>query len=292
VVAAELLGPWLAFAKWHLGSFLPNTAGAKSGGVVADPLHLLAMFAPIVKIVVSTQAAAVIAVLVDLVMSRRRAAVFDPALRFCALWMLALPIAYVVFDIQVLSRYLLLVTPAVCVIGWRSLEHAARARARRVAVAAAAAAVLVNVVFYARVVLPPSRAFSADLTGPMADLARFLRDHSPPDAVVAAADIGYLAFYSERRVLDLGGLVEPETGRLREAYDYEEIVARGLYFEVPGYPRVDYFVDRELEPDRFDGATRAGRRFERVYATEVRNLGIRKPGVYHYTLYRVTPAAP
>lgn len=288
LVAGALLAPWLAFAKWHLGSFLPNTAGAKSGGVITDPLLFLSKFVPIVKIVASTQAVAVLAMLADVVVTRRRAVVFDPALRFCVLWVLALPVAYVAFDIQVLSRYLLLITPAVCMVGWRSLEHAAGARAPRVAVAAVAVAVVSNAALYARVVLPPSRAFSADLTGPMTDLAVYLRDHSDPNAVVAAADIGYLAFYSQRRVLDLGGLVEPETGKLREAHDYEDIVARGLYFDVPGYPHVDYFVDRDHEANRFDGKVVNGHRFERVYATEVRNLGIRKPGVFHYALYRVT----
>jgi hypothetical protein len=242
--------------------------------------------------VLSTQAVAVVAMLAEAVRSRRRAVVFEPSLRFAVLWMLALPLAYVAFDIQVLSRYLLLVTPAVCVVGWLALDRVAArqtARGRAVATAAAVLAVASNAYLYARVVLPPSRAFSADLTGPMTDLAVYLRDHSPPDAVVAAADIGYLAFYSERRVLDLGGLVEPETGKLREVHDYEEIVERGLYFGVPGYPRVDYFIDRDHEEDRFEGAVVSGHRFEKTYATVVRNLGIRKPGVYHYTLYRLTP---
>ncbi|MCI0452230.1 MAG: hypothetical protein L0Z51_07545, partial [Candidatus Latescibacteria bacterium] len=287
-VAGVLLLPWLLFAKWHLGSFLPNTAGAKSGGVITDPLVFLAKFVPIAKIVLGTQAVAVFAMLADLTLSRRRAIVFDPALRFCVLWTLALPVAYVAFDIQVLSRYLLLITPAVCVVGWRSLEHVADGRAQRVALAAAVIAVAINAALYVRVVLPPSRAFSADLTGPMTDLALFLRDNSPPEAVVAAADIGYLAFYSQRRVLDLGGLVEPETGKLREAHDYEDIVARGLYFDVPGYPRVDFFVDRDHQADRFQGNVIGGHRFERVYAAEVRNLGIRKPGVFHYVLYELT----
>jgi hypothetical protein len=93
-------------------------------------------------------------------------------------------------------------------------------------------------------------------------------------------------------VLDLGGLVEPETARLREAHDYEEIVAEGLYFDTRGYPHVDYLVDREHVADRFDGRVIHGHRFERIYTTAVRNLGIRKPGTFYYTLYRVTPAAP
>jgi hypothetical protein len=287
-----LLAPWLVFAKWHMGSFLPNTAGAKSGGLVTNPWLFAIKSVPILKIVLSSQTVSALAVLADLWTSRRRAVVFDPRLRFCVLWAVALPLAYVLFDVQVLSRYLLLIAPAICVVGWRSLEHAAGVYARRVAVWATVIAVVTNAIFYARVVLPPSRAFSADLTGAMTQLALYLRDNSPPDAVVAAADIGYLAFYSQRRVLDLGGLVEPETGKLRRAYDYEDIIARGLYFDVPGYPHVDYFVDRDLERDRFDGAVVSGHRLTRVFGTDVVNLGIRKPGIYYYALYRIDAIEP
>jgi hypothetical protein len=287
-----LLAPWLAFAKWHLGSFLPNTAGAKSGGLVTNPWVFAIKSVPILKIVLSSQTVSVVAILADVWVSRRRAVVFDRGLRFCVLWAVALPFAYVLLDVQVLSRYLLLTAPAICVVGWRSLEHAAGVHARRVAVWASVLAVAANAVFYARIVLPPSRAFSADLTGPMTQLALHLRDNSPPDAVVAAADIGYLAFYSQRRVLDLGGLVEPETGKLRSQYEYEDIIARGLYFDVPGYPHVDYFVDRKRERNRFEGKVIHGHRLELVHTTDVENLGIRKPGVYHYALYRVTPVEP
>jgi hypothetical protein len=294
LVAAALLTPWLAFAQWHIGSLLPNTAGAKSGGLVLDPVTFLRKLSPVVQIVGSTQAVAVLALLGDLALARRRAVVLRPGLRFALLWMLALPLAYVAFDIQILSRYLLLITPAVCVSGWYALSALAARLGPRPAPAVLAAAALIavaaNAVFYARVVVPPSRAFSEDLQRNMRGLAVYLHDHSMPDVVVAAADIGYLAYYSERRVLDLGGLVEPATARLREAHDYEEIVARGLYFDVPGYPRIDYLVDREHEADRFDGKVVNGHRFERVYSTVVRNLGIRKPGDYHYTLYRITPA--
>ena len=79
---------------------------------------------------------------------------------------------------------------------------------------------------------PPSRAFTYDLTHRMKSIALYLDASASPRAVVAAADIGYLAFYGNRRVLDLGGLVEPRTGELRSEYSYEEIVARGS--EIPG----------------------------------------------------------
>jgi hypothetical protein len=135
--------------------------------------------------------------------------------------------------------------------------------------------------------VPPSRAFSHDLTHNMKGIALYVREHSHENAVVAAADIGYLAFYSQRRVLDLGGLVEPVTGDLRSRYSYEDIIQQGLFLDLDAYPTVDFFIDRELEPDRFEGRLLSGYRFRRVYGTTVRNLGIRKPGPYHYTLYRL-----
>ncbi len=294
-VAGALLLPWLLFAKFHIGSFLPNTAGAKSGGMVRDPLTFLLKLAPVAKIVLSTQALAVLALLADVAVSRSRSVVFVRELRFAMLWVVALPIAYVAADIQILSRYLLLITPAICVAGWMALGSlAARLELRRRApalVVAVLVAVVANATFYVRVVLPPSIAFSEDLQTRMVGLARWLHDNSEPDAVVAAADIGYLALYSQRRVLDLGGLVEPKTAVLRESYDYEEILARGLYFDIPGYPRVDYLIDRDHETDRFTEKIVNGHRFQPVYHTVVRNLGIRKPGDYHYTLYRIEPVS-
>lgn len=40
--------------------------------------------------------------------------------------------------------------------------------------------------------------------------ARWMRDHLPPEAVVATHDVGAIAYYSERRIVDLVGLVTPD----------------------------------------------------------------------------------
>lgn len=296
-VFAALLAPWLAFARYHIGSFIPNTAGAKSGGLILDPATFARKMEPVAKIVASTDGVAALLLLASLLWLRGRFRGFSRGGLLLLLWVFALPVAYVLFDIQVLSRYMLLTTPFIIVLGFGGLEQiidralkrmpASAPSGRRALIAAAAVAVVANVVFYFAVVLPPSVAFSRDLTHNLKGLALFLKDHSREDAVVAAADIGYLAFYSERRVLDLGGLVENETFALREKHTYEEIVDEGLYFDLPSYPSVDFLIHRELSPNRFDGETIAGRRFESIRVVEVSNLGIRKPGPYFYTLYRI-----
>lgn len=297
LVYALLVGSWLAFAKFHIGSFVPNTAGAKSGGFVLDPLTFLRKFEPVAKIVGSTDGLAALLVAASLLIHRRRSRVFSADRRFLFLWVVSLPVAYVFFDIQVLSRYMLLTAPFTIVLGLGALEdfvdgaRTRRTAVRRIATGAGAvvvaAAIAINVAFYFKVVLPPSAAFSHDLTHNLKGLALYIRDNSDEDAVVAAADIGYLAFYSERRVLDLGGLVDNETFALREKHTYEEIVEKGLYLALPNRPRVDFFIDRELTPNRFAGMVIAGHRFESVRVVQVRNLGIRKPGPFYYTLYRL-----
>ena len=42
---------------------------------------------------------------------------------------------------------------------------------------------------------------------------RWIADHLPPDAVVATYDLGAVAYFAERRIVDLGGLVDPEMAR-------------------------------------------------------------------------------
>jgi hypothetical protein len=40
-------------------------------------------------------------------------------------------------------------------------------------------------------------------------LARWFRDHTHPDPVIAAQDIGVLAYFSDRRLIEMVGLTEP-----------------------------------------------------------------------------------
>ena len=75
----------------------------------------------------------------------------------------------ILLGIQILSRYLLLVYPGIYVLSWVAIEQLVDERVayrvkRVVGPAIAGVAIAVNVVFYALVVAPPSRAFSADLT--------------------------------------------------------------------------------------------------------------------------------
>ena len=54
--------------------------------------------------------------------------------------------------------------------------------------------------------------------------ALWMRDHLPADAVVATHDVGAIAYYSERRLVDMVGLVSPDL--ISTIGDYPALNAR------------------------------------------------------------------
>jgi hypothetical protein len=204
------------------------------------------------------------------------------------LWIIALPAAYVLFDFQILSRYLVPVLPPVIVLGVLSFDYltAQAARARNaLLVAFTVIAVIQSVVIYALVIVPPTRAFSRGINEVLVPMGEWLAEHTEPGAVVACPDIGAIGFVSNRTVLDLGGLVTPEINRMRRTIDVERIIGEGLYLRFAP----DYLVDRHTTPSRFSQQTIGGINFEPVMTGIVANLGIRKPGPVVYVLYRLAP---
>ena len=50
----------------------------------------------------------------------------------------------------------------------------------------------------------------AFIEGEMVDMAHWLAENTPPDALIASHDIGAIGYFAERPLLDLAGLVSPE----------------------------------------------------------------------------------
>jgi hypothetical protein len=69
------------------------------------------------------------------------------------------------------------------------------------------------VVVFALYVPIGAMAFATDvaiINGEMVAVAQWLDRHTPPDAVIAAHDIGAIGYFTRRPILDLAGLISPE----------------------------------------------------------------------------------
>lgn len=111
--------------------------------------------------------------------------------------------------------------------GLVSLLRVKRSRREAVAAALLAVALLVGLAFQ-YTSLRHTYAMSVNLNeSSHVKMALFLRDKLPPDATIAAHDIGMIGYYSEHPVIDLVGLTNPEVvqyhkgRRLREYIEQE-----------------------------------------------------------------------
>jgi hypothetical protein len=68
-------------------------------------------------------------------------------------------------------------------------------------------------------------------------LGRWVKEHTPPDAILALNDIGAIAYVSERPVVDLAGLVTPEVVPLLHSPDRDALLA-----EFMAQQKVDYAI--------------------------------------------------
>jgi hypothetical protein len=201
------------------------------------------------------------------------------------LWLIGLPLAYVLAGFDVLSRYVLLLTPVVVLYGFLALEWFAgrKGGAARAALLGLVGLVLAqNAWLLARVVYPHTHAFSRGVEDCLGGLGRYCAEHTPPGSQVAIADIGAFGYYADRPVLDLAGLVSPAMLPIVNQHPIADIARDLLYAEVA---RPDYLVDRAPEPERLAGSP--GGVFEPLTWCRVEGLGVRAPTPIVYTLYRV-----
>ncbi len=318
---AGVVSPWLAFSWLYFGSPLPNSMLAKGvirpgrEGLLTDPLHFsrlsrfyLSGLAPaadrwLILISVALLLLGVIAV----ARARRRELLLLPA--FLAVYTAAMYLGRAPMFHWYLAPMLLCSLPLIGVglshmIGWalsREGSPALRTGAT-VCLVVLAVVALPAVVREAKTI--PRRATRASLVqqnefGLRQAVGLWLREHTPREASVAMEAIGYQGYCSERRVIDMAGLVTPSVIEYNASSASNGIVFKRITTEL----RPDYIVLRSFEVDdnhHFKG----GKLFETVadrdlflhHYREVRRFTAPHPELApllaRLTLYQRIPGAP
>ncbi|TMQ53298.1 MAG: hypothetical protein E6K74_09750 [Candidatus Eisenbacteria bacterium] len=236
---------------------LPNTAAAKAGAL-ANPGLAVAAIHSVVQIELATDALPLALFVLVLAFGSRSTAL--PATRgrrvfwsVCAAWPLLLVLSFALGGVQVVSRYLLPAIPCVLLLGMASLRWV----------------------------------IATTLPGrytPLIAIGVWARDRTPPGVSFAIPDIGAFGYYSDRRVLDLYGLVTPEIAPVvvREGYD---AVVKRLLFERAGRP--EYLIDRHPVKARLAESGDETNPFRFLFAREIPNLGITRARTYYYSVYAI-----
>ncbi|MCX5800496.1 MAG: hypothetical protein NTX17_03825 [Candidatus Eisenbacteria bacterium] len=283
---------WFAFALMQFGRMSPSTVAVKAGRFIS-PEGLWKSVIVVGKIVGSTNGLemALMAMVLMTALVKKSLPGRLSSFHVAAVgWLVALPALYVVRDVQVVSRYLVPVLPVAVLYGFLSLRRICEAakltpRSFRLSVSAVSAVcIALNVLVLTLVAYPHTHSFSRDMRGSLVYLGEWFSANTPAATSVAIPDVGAFAYYSDRKVVDLGGLATPAMIPILREHDLDEILTHFLFAQVA---RPDYVVDRARSPRRLLRVEGLRDAVTPVVTTSVSNLGITRPGTFYYTAYRI-----
>jgi hypothetical protein len=285
VLYALVVVPWLVFSFLHFGTAIPNTFAAKtSSGFLWHEYVFTAM--SVVNILGSTQAPFVLTSVLGFALVWKREGWKGTRLILIPLlWIVLLPVSYIVFKVHVVSRYLLLISPLIIVLGvWgiktlgETWELADRTLVR-ILVAVALVTVGINQYLYRSAVVPHMKGFVEGMNTCLKPIAFWLREHTPEKATVLTPDVGLVGYVSGRVIFDTAGLVSPAVKRAFAGVTYDEGMRQQQYKAVI-HPQ--FVLDRGERPERL-----ASKTLQPVMSNIFPSLGVTQAQPVYYTLYRV-----
>ncbi len=247
-VAGLIVLPWLAWAAWFYGTPLPNSIPAKAAAynlhrptIIPNLLDTLALFAPIrglwMRVLTSL-------VLFPCLLFGIRAAWRRPETRAVVLlfvvWWLYLVLPKTLLFTWYLPLFLL---PGMVVaalgfgelssreIRWKQLVWQPRWAP------GAAAAMACSLCIWLGWLMNSAGQVQRAEEKVRRQIGLWLREHTPAEARVAMEPIGYIGYYSQRRILDEVGLVSPEMVPLNRR-------GAGWFADMQQKFQPDYIVER------------------------------------------------
>lgn len=200
--------------------------------------------------------------------------------------MIILPVFYVITDINIISRYLLLLTPIVLMYAFYFLtEVLSRSLMARYLYGGilvfTVLVMLQSQIVYSNYVKPGIDAFSEGMELSLIPIGRWLQLNTPPGSRVFAQDVGAIGYYSERYICDAAGLVSPALLQLqRQGYTHERMVDDKVYTSLC---RADYVVYRSAVPQVLSSKEDLIPIITRPFL----QMGLSDHTIYYYTVYSV-----
>ena len=225
--------PYLLFSFHTSGHLLPNTYHAKAAPSFFPSLASLSGAAQL--LILDNPLLLPFYVLGLAVMFRHVSAL--------SLWSMGLPLAYAFLNIMPYQhgRYLMPLIPVNAAIGIAGLLEVRRLMPRQQPpkrLALLVGVLIVGGTAWRLPVMSRLYAWNVDNINTMhVTLGHWVAEHTPPDELLALNDIGAITYISERRVVDLAGLVTPEVVPIlrspdRDARLAEFMAARGVQYVI------------------------------------------------------------
>ncbi len=288
--------PWWIYAYVTFGSFIPNTALAKSGlnFQIGD---IVATFWDTVQTFGLTDGLSIVLIAICGVIVFRRSkneTEQEEMIHFFLLrqsilvlvWVVGIIAFYCITGVNVVSRYLLILTPVTLILAYLLLQFALRKLQllRFVYPALALLTILVvlqNQIVYRKVVLPGIEKFETGMQECLLPIGDWFRVNTPDGTQIVAADIGAIGYRSDKKIFDTAGLASSEViSLLHNGMTPYSIIEKKMYQQ---FCTPDYVVDRGSKPEMLKSDTG----LVPVFTKSFSKMGLTTNDTTFYTVYKV-----
>jgi hypothetical protein len=246
--------PWLLFAEWYFGSFIPNTVAAKQlignevafgiSGFISEARWFANCFASSSPLFTLVGLALFLAGLAQLFWKSS-----PRILRWLVVYPFVFALAFYFGRAPRFPWYFVPVAWSALIIGLLGLRALWLRWSSNVRLNSPAAIAIVSAIWIAGFVWADLNSanlhhdYQINEDGTRKKLGLWLKENTPQDAVVAMEAIGYQGYYSERKVIDLAGLISPQVVAIRK----ESQTNADAFAEICHTLKPDYLILRSYE---------------------------------------------
>jgi len=273
--------PFMIYAYISFGTFLPNTALGKSTLTFSS----IVIFTQLREIFKTLSAAGIIEMfltLVFVIFALKRKDFRNTAPFF--LWIVGLIFLYVVTDADIISRYLLIISPFLIITGLYAVEQFPKHQLKIIIVVSLGCIVFTQFIFYT-FVKPGTDDFTKGVNECLIPAGRWLSDNTGPGSKILVNDVGAIGYYANRYIIDAAALINRDVNLNRQIMK-TPVEERMSTYNLLKIVDADYIIERDTS-EFTDVSALTRPQLELKLTKKFPSLGIRDSSPRYYKIYKV-----
>jgi arabinofuranosyltransferase len=277
-----LLIPFFVYAYINFGTILPNTALGKST-LTFSLTTIINQVRDIFKTLSGANIIEMILTAVFLVFYFLKE--LNEKYILPLVWIAGLIVLYTITDADIISRYLLIISPFFILIGFTVFSRIKKMNTVLFILIYLLFASFSEFIFY-NYVKPHTDNFTKGVNEGFIPVGKWLNDNTPPGSKILVNDVGAIGYYSGRYIIDAAALVNNDLDLNKKIMNspLEKRMHTHMLLDVV---KADYVIERDTSSSN-DLHSFNNLKFELVYMKEFPGLGIKDDTPKFYKVYKVS----
>jgi hypothetical protein len=284
IAFSVIVVPFLIYSKLTFGAYLPNTISGKSTMTINLEIIIVQIKEIFSTLISSSLLELILSLIVIFLMIKKKS--WLNTLPFTT-WITSLILLYVITDADIISRYLLIISPFLILFGLKLFEFMPFRNIKLYFAAILFFALYSQFIFY-KFVKPGTDDFTTGVNTCFIPLAEWLKENTSPDSRILANDVGVIGYYSDRYIIDAAALINRDLNLNREIMNMP-VEERQSAYKLLKFAEADYVIERDSS-DEISLKNYGKYFFEFQTMKKFPRLGISDPLPKYYKIYKVTKA--